>query len=151
MINILNNLFPFAMLPLGFAFDNLVLLLANHAGFVVVFSSITFFEYKTTESIIKNKSSMNFKEIFKYIRKYKTKDASLISSQWLVLDIISKNKNIGISAISENIGANMAVTRKIMSGLFDDGYITRKVDVYDRRAFCYAISDKYEEQRRYNI
>lgn len=139
------------MLPFGLAIDHIILLLLTPVGFAAIFSLLMFFEYKTAESIIKNTNLINLKEIFNYIRKHKTKDMSLISYQWAVLDIISKNKNISIGAISENIGATLSVTRKMMSSLFDDGYITREVNIYDRRAFCYAISDKYEEQKRLNI
>jgi hypothetical protein len=150
MINVLNSLISSIILPFGFAISYLVLLLINPVGFVVVFLSLMFFEYKTAISIIKNTDLINFKQVFNYIKKYKRKDVSLIFPQWTVLDIISKNKNVGTGAISKNIGATMAVTRKIMSGLFNDGYITREVNIYDRRAFCYAISDKYEKQKKYN-
>lgn len=134
------------MLPFGFAIDHLFLLLVNPIGSISIFSLLIFFEYKTAESIIKDTNLINLKEVLNYIGKYKTKDTSLISSQWAVLDTISKNKNISIGAISENIGATVSVTRKLMSGLFNDGYITREVNIYDRRAFCYALSDKYKNK-----
>jgi len=60
MINILNNLISSLILPFGYAIDNLVLLLVTPIGFVAIFSSLLFFEYRTVESIIKNTNLINF-------------------------------------------------------------------------------------------
>lgn len=150
MISILYNLISFPMLLVDFALDDLVLLLRTPAGLTMVFSSLIFAEYSTAKSIAKSPDKLNLKTIVNYIRNFKPRNVPLTTPQWAALDTIFINKNIGIKDISNNIGIKIGVTRKIISGLAIDGYITREVNTNDRRAFCYITSNKYDVYKRYN-
>ena len=54
MINVAYILISPFLLSIGFAFDNLILVLKSFLGFTVVFLSISFFEYSMAKSIIKD-------------------------------------------------------------------------------------------------
>lgn len=125
------------MFLMGFGLDKLILFAVTPVGFILLSSLLIFLEYLVGRSILSDPNRINFR-----------KDAPITPSQWTILDLIFENKNISVNAISENIGATNSITRKLMNSLLNDGYIMRKINIYDRRAFCYATSDKYEKQRR---
>lgn len=136
---------------MGFGLENLILFAITPVGFILLSSLLIFLEYIVGKSIQSDPNRINFRKVFNYIENYRIKDVSITPSQWTILDLVFKNKNISINAISKNTGGINSITRKLMYGLLNDGYIMRKINIFDKRAFCYATSDKYERQRRYNI
>ena len=148
MIDILEILFSSIALPFGFILDSLVMLLTTPVGFIFVFTSLVFFEYKTAESIIKNTDMVNLKYFINYIKNHAPADVSLISSKWMALDIISKKKNIYAKEISDTVGITVASTKKLINGLVGSGHIVRETDLTNRHEFCYVVSNDYIRQRQ---
>lgn len=102
ILNILDNLISFSMLIIGYVLDNMIILLKNPFGFVAVLSSITFFEYSTAKSIVKDMRLFYIKKILKLKRKRKNREAKCVvlnNPQQMPINIIFDQKTV------ENIGA----------------------------------------------
>lgn len=76
ILDILDNLISLPMLTIGYVIDNIILILINPFGFVAIFSSITFLEYATVKSIIKDIRTINLKKILIKSKNYKRRGIS---------------------------------------------------------------------------
>lgn len=140
MIAILDNLFSLLTIPVGFVLDNFIIFAITPVGFVSLFLLLILAEYLIVKSIISDPNRINIKKIVSYMKSYQPKYSSLNSFQRRAFDAISKKENICIKEISENIGITLGGTRKLVSELINKGCVVRKVNINDRRAFCYTVS-----------
>ncbi len=67
-------------------------------------------------------------------------------SQWFVLLMVARNKNIGVKEIAGLIGITSSAVTQLISELVKKGYLLRKGKPADRRALSIVLSDKSKKQ-----
>lgn len=150
MTAILDNLLFIMTLPLGFLIERIILTLSNPLNFAIIISSVGYSEYLVVRNILGKEDAVNFKTIFNFLNKYAhiytSKNVSMDSTQWSVLDMILQKRKICIKEISDNTGGTIVSTKKMIKRLVQKGYIMRQLDINDSRALCYVSSDKFKVQ-----
>src|SRR3989344_4163320 len=124
--------------------SNFILLLISPPGFLVSMLLLIYFEYLTLKSIVKDSYGINLNTVISnYVHRHTSKSLPLSSSEQAALDMVYRRENIGTREVSNNIGIAISTTRRLMRDLASKGYVFRKVNKNDRRAFCYMASHKY--------
>lgn len=70
-------------------------------------------------------------------------------SQWYVLLMAERNKNIGVKEIAGLIGITSSAATQLINELVKKGYLIRKGKLEDRRALNIILSDKSKKQIRF--
>ena len=130
-------------------FDTIILFLISPAGFLLSTAVLVYFEYLVFKSIIKDAYGVNLDTVIgNYVRRYTSKSLPLDPFEQAALDIVARKENIGTREIAETIGIGIAPARKLMRSLTSKGYVSRKIDAHDKRAFCYVASHKPAQRLR---
>ncbi|WP_432403998.1 MarR family winged helix-turn-helix transcriptional regulator [Wukongibacter sp. M2B1] len=79
---------------------------------------------------------------FKIFLNYKLKRHGLNSAQFMVLLILTKEDGLSQEAINEGLQFDKGFLAKVAKSLEKDGYIIRKVNQEDRRAYELFLTDK---------
>lgn len=67
-------------------------------------------------------------------------------SQWFVLLMAERNKNIGVKEIAGLTGITSSAATQLINELVKKGYLVRKGKLEDRRALSIVLSDKSKKQ-----
>lgn len=67
-------------------------------------------------------------------------------SQWLVLHIVKKQKNISIKDLADLLEITSSAATQLVDGLVNKGLLVRKSNPDDRRALELELSEKSKEQ-----
>jgi DNA-binding MarR family transcriptional regulator len=69
-------------------------------------------------------------------------EMQLTYSQWLVLNLVRKNKSINIKDLAELLGITSSAATQIVDGLVNKGLLSRKRSKIDRRVLEIALFKK---------
>lgn len=69
--------------------------------------------------------------------------SSITPSQWAVLGVILENKKVGVTDVAQQLGISSSAATQLVEGLVEKGYIVRRADKTDRRAFTLEIPSKH--------
>jgi MarR family transcriptional regulator, organic hydroperoxide resistance regulator len=94
---------------------------------------------KAIEGIINNFNVIKHRM---YMNTLATSQTATTPSQWFVLDIISKNANVGIKEISQMLSISSSAATQLVNGLVGLGYVTRMTNEKDKRGLDLQLSKK---------
>lgn len=75
-----------------------------------------------------------------------TQKKRITPSQWFVLLMVERNKNIGVKEIASLTGITSSAATQLINELAKKGYLIRKGKPEDRRALSIILSDKSKKQ-----
>lgn len=68
------------------------------------------------------------------------KDHAVTASQWAVLSVVSKNKNLSLTQLAQMLGISSSAANQLVNELIAKGCLERKDTDHDRRSLQLAIS-----------
>lgn len=68
------------------------------------------------------------------------KDRAVTASQWAVLSVVSKNKNLSLTKLAQMLGISSSAATQLVNELIAKGCLERKDTDHDRRSLQLAIS-----------
>lgn len=108
---------------------------------------------------MKNNRKKQIKEILENMHKIKRtlsneplcycKNKPITNTQFIVLELIKNEENIGIKEISETLGITSSATTQIINNLVKNKYINRRVSSTDRRNVKIKLSKNSKEHINY--
>lgn len=91
------------------------------------------------EQIIESMHAIKRKFAAHHLSKNKKKD-HITASQWAVLSVVSKNKNLTITQLAQMLGVSTSAATQLVNELISKDYLERKDNPDDRRALSLAMS-----------